>query len=103
MKKICIVGAGFSGAVIARTLAEKNYSVDIFESRSHIAGNCYTEHDSETGVMVHKYGPHIFHTDNEEVWSFVNRFGEFIPYVHRVKATVKNQVFSLPINLLTIN
>lgn len=103
MKKICIVGAGFSGAVIARILAEKGYQVDIFESRSHVAGNCHTERDVETGIFVHKYGPHIFHTDNKAVWDFVNRFTEFIPYVHRVKAVVKSKVYSMPINLLTIN
>lgn len=103
MKKICIVGAGFSGAVIGRILAENGYLIHIFESRSHVAGNCHTERDSETGVMVHKYGPHIFHTDNIEVWEFVNRFAKFQPYVHRVKALVKDQVYSMPINLLTIN
>lgn len=103
MNKICIVGAGFSGAVIGRELAEKGYKVDVFESRPHVAGNCYSERDAETGVMVHKYGPHIFHTDNEEVWNYVNRFDEFMPYVNRVKAQVKGQLFTLPINLLTIN
>lgn len=103
MKKICIVGAGFSGAVIGRELAENGYAVDIFDSRSHIAGNCYSERDADTNVMVHKYGPHIFHTDNEEVWNYLNRFDEFMPYVNRVKAQVHNQVYTLPINLLTIN
>jgi UDP-galactopyranose mutase len=103
VKKICIVGAGFSGAVIARELAENGYAVDVFDSRSHIAGNCYSARDAETNVMVHKYGPHIFHTDNEHVWNYVNRFDEFMPYVNRVKAQVHNQVYTLPINLLTIN
>jgi len=102
-KHIAIVGAGFSGAVIANQLAHAGYTVDVFESRSHIAGNCHSERDSETGVMVHIYGPHIFHTDNERVWEYVNRFSEFKPYVNRVKAITGGKVYTLPINLLTIN
>lgn len=102
-KNIAIVGAGFSGAVIANQLAEAGYTVDVFESRPHIAGNCYSERDAETGVMVHVYGPHIFHTDNERAWEFVNRYAEFKPYVNRVKAITGGKVFTLPINLLTIN
>ncbi|WP_445361570.1 UDP-galactopyranose mutase [Microbulbifer sp. EKSA005] len=100
---IAIVGAGFSGAVIGRELAEAGYNVEIFESRSHIAGNCHTERDSETGVMVHKYGPHIFHTANEEVWSYINKYTEMVPYKNRVKAVYDGDVYSLPINLHTIN
>ncbi|MGP5060050.1 UDP-galactopyranose mutase [Psychrobacter celer] len=101
--KILIVGAGFSGAVIGRELAESGYSIDIIDSREHIGGNCYTERDDDTNVMVHKYGPHIFHTDNEEVWNYVNAHTEFKPYVNRVKSTSKGAVYSLPINLHTIN
>jgi UDP-galactopyranose mutase len=103
MKKILVVGAGFSGAVIARELAESGYFVDVFEERDHIAGNCYTHIDPETEIMVHDHGPHIFHTDNDEVWSYVNKFSNFHPYITQVKATTKGRVFSLPINLLTIN
>ncbi|MBW8899866.1 MAG: UDP-galactopyranose mutase [Massilia sp.] len=102
-KNIAIVGAGFSGAVIANQLAHAGYNVEIFESRDHIAGNCHSERDEETGVMVHVYGPHIFHTDNERAWEFINRYGTFKPYVNRVKAITNNRVFTLPINLLTIN
>jgi len=102
-KNVAIVGAGFSGAVIAHQLANAGYNVEVFESRSHIAGNCHSERDSETGVMLHVYGPHIFHTDNERAWEFINRFGEMMPYVNRVKAITNNRVFTLPINLLTIN
>jgi len=98
-----VVGAGLTGAVIGRQLAEAGYTVDIIESRSRVAGNCYTEVDAETGIMMHVHGPHIFHTDNRSVWEYVNKFGEFHPYICRVKATTKGQVFSLPINLLTIN
>jgi UDP-galactopyranose mutase len=101
--KILVVGAGFSGAVVARELAEKGYTVDVIDARKHIAGNCHTERDAKTNVMVHKYGPHIFHTDDEEVWEYVNSFGEFRDYKNRVKTTVGNQVYSLPINLHTIN
>ena len=101
--RILIVGAGLTGAVIGRRLADAGYFVTIVESRNYVAGNCYTERDKETGVMVHVHGPHIFHTDNKDVWDFVNTFAEFIPYELRVKATTDGKVFSLPINLLTIN
>lgn len=103
MLRVCIVGAGFSGAVIARQLAEAGISSLVVEERDHIAGNCHTERDEESGVMVHKYGPHIFHTDNERVWDYVNRFGTFRPYVNRVKTNVEGKVYSLPVNLHTIN
>jgi len=75
MKRICAVGAGFSGAVIARELAEAGFRVLVVDERDHIAGNCYTYRDPETDVMVHAYGPHIFHTADERVWAYVNRFG----------------------------
>ena len=101
--RIAAVGAGLTGAVIARDLAEAGYEVDVFDSRSHIAGNCFTERDGETGVLVHVYGPHIFHTDDEEVWNYVNRYETFLPYKNRVKTTVGGQVYSLPVNLHTIN
>jgi UDP-galactopyranose mutase len=101
--RIAVVGAGLSGAVIGRVLAEAGYQIEIFDTRSHIAGNCHTERDKETGVMVHVYGPHIFHTDDREVWDYVNRFQTFMPYKNRVKTTSRGQVYSLPINLHTIN
>jgi len=100
---IAVVGAGFSGAVVARELAEAGRSVQVFESRTHTAGNCNTRRDPDTGVMVHTYGPHIFHTSNEEVWRYVSRFDEMMPFVNRVKAVAAGRVYSLPINLLTIN
>jgi UDP-galactopyranose mutase len=103
-KKIAIAGAGFAGAVVARELAETGkYKIVVFESRPHLAGNCHTERDAATGVMVHQYGPHIFHTSREDVWKYVNRFAKFGPYTNRVKAVTARGVFSLPINLLTIN
>ncbi|WP_347989158.1 UDP-galactopyranose mutase [Methylomonas sp. AM2-LC] len=102
-KSLAIVGAGLSGAVIANQLAQAGHQVSVFESRSHIGGNCYTERDKDTGIMLHRYGPHIFHTNNQQTWDFINRFAEFVPFTNRVKAIVNNKVFSLPINLLTIN
>ena len=102
-KSILVVGAGLSGAVIGRQLAEAGHHVEIVDDRHHVAGNCHTERDPHTGVMVHVYGPHIFHTDDSEVWDYVNRFQAFRPYQNRVKATANGQVYSLPINLHTIN
>ena len=101
--KILLVGAGLSGAVIGRRLAEAGHDITIIDGRDHIGGNCHTERDQDTGVLLHVYGPHIFHTDDEEVWSYVNRFARFLPYKNRVKTTSQGQVFSLPINLHTIN
>ena len=98
-----MVGAGLSGAVIGRHLAEAGHDVTVVDARSHVAGNCHTERDPETGVLVHVYGPHIFHTDDAEVWDYVNRFETFLPYKNRVKATTGGQVYSLPVNLHTIN
>lgn len=103
MIDLAIVGAGFSGAVIARELAEAGYSVTVFDSRPHVAGNCHTERDADSGIMVHRYGPHIFHTDNDTVWQYLQAFTRFMPYTNRVKTTTQGRVFSLPINLLTIN
>jgi UDP-galactopyranose mutase len=103
MTRICLVGAGFSGAVIARQLAEAGFRCLVIDERPHMAGNCHTERDAGTGVMVHRYGPHIFHTGDERVWAYVNRFGEMMPYVNRVKTTVGGRVYLMPINLHTIN
>lgn len=101
--KILLVGAGLSGAVIGRKLAEAGHQITICEARDHVAGNCHTQRDADTGVLVHVYGPHIFHTDDAEVWDYVNSFATFQPYKNRVKTTAQGQVFSLPINLHTIN
>ena len=101
--KFGIVGAGFTGSVLAHELSSKGHDINLFESRNHIAGNCYTERDEKTDILLHKYGPHIFHTENQKVWDYVNRFSEFMPYTNRVKTTSQGEVFSLPINLHTIN
>lgn len=97
------VGAGFSCAIIARQLAEQGFKVVVIDSREHIAGNCHTQRHDSTNILVHTYGPHIFHTDDEEVWNYVNQWDEFKPYVNRVKTTSQGAVYSLPINLHTIN
>lgn len=103
-KPILVVGAGFSGAVIARELAERlGTRVLVVDSRSHVGGNCHTARDSGTGVMEHVYGPHIFNTNNKVVWDYVCKFGSFHPFINRVKASTSRGIFSLPINLLTIN
>lgn len=103
MKNIGIVGAGFSGAVIARELAEAGLTVTVFDNRDHVAGNCHTKRDEETNVMIHVYGPHIFHTNNERVWEYVKKYDEFMPFTNRVKSIYNNRIYPLPINLMTIN
>ncbi len=104
MKKFLVVGAGFSGAVLANELATNmDCTIDVVDERQHIGGNCYTERDGETGVMVHQYGPHIFNTDRKDIWDYVNRFIELVPYINRVKSVYNGNVYSLPINLHTIN
>lgn len=103
-KKYLIVGSGFSGAVIAERLSSvDNVSVLVVDERSHIGGNCYTERDPSTNVMIHKYGPHIFNTDNEVVWKYISKFCEMVPFINRVKSVYKGKVYSMPINLHTIN
>ncbi|MBS1055118.1 UDP-galactopyranose mutase [Gluconobacter kondonii] len=101
--RFCIVGAGFSGAIIARHLSERGHKILLLDERSHIAGNCYTERDDKTGVMLHRYGPHIFHTADERTWDYIQRFGRFRPYINRVKAISQGHMYTLPVNLLTIN
>lgn len=103
MKRVLIVGAGLAGAVMARALADQGIPSLLIDRRSHVAGMCYADRDEETGVMVHRFGPHIFHTNHEQVWEFVNRFDDFAPWINRVKAINRQGVFSMPINLHTIN
>ena len=98
-----IVGAGFAGCVLAERLARgSKKSVLICDKRSHIGGNAY-DHYNEDGILVHKYGPHIFHTNSREVFEYLSRFTEWRPYEHRVRASVDGQIVPIPINLDTIN
>jgi UDP-galactopyranose mutase len=98
-----IVGAGFAGSVLAERLAQgSRKKVLICDKRNHIGGNAY-DHYNEAGILVHKYGPHIFHTNSREVFEYLSRFTEWRPYQHRVKASVDGQVVPIPINLDTIN
>lgn len=98
-----IVGAGFAGSVLAERLARgSNKKVLICDKRPHIGGNAY-DHYNEHGVLVHKYGPHIFHTNSKEVFEYLSRFTEWRPYEHRVLASVDGMTLPIPINLDTIN
>jgi UDP-galactopyranose mutase len=101
--KISIVGAGMTGATIARQLADAGYASVVYDQREHVAGNCHTVFDTVANCYKHEYGPHIFHTNNTRVLSFVNRFCGLAPYKHEVKSLYAGKVFSLPINLHTIN
>ncbi|MDO5049510.1 MAG: UDP-galactopyranose mutase [Actinomycetaceae bacterium] len=101
---VVVVGSGLFGLTIARQCAEeKGLKVALLERRSHIGGNAYSEAEETTGIEVHRYGAHLFHTSNERVWEYVNRFTSFTNYIHHVKTTVNGEVFSMPVNLGTIN
>lgn len=97
-----IVGCGFAGAVLAERLASAGKKVLIVEKRNHIAGNAFDYYD-EAGILIHKYGPHIFHTNSEEVFRYLSRFTQWRPYEHRVLASVDGQLVPIPINRTTIN
>jgi UDP-galactopyranose mutase len=98
-----IVGAGFAGSVMAERLASQlNKKVLAVEKRNHIAGNAYDEYD-EYGILVHRYGPHIFHTNSKEVFEYLSQFTEWIPYEHKVLAKIGNELYPIPINRITIN
>ncbi len=97
-----VVGAGFAGSVLAERLASLGKKVLVIEKRNHIGGNAYDHYD-EHGVLVHKYGPHIFHTNSADVFAYLSRFTEWRPYEHRVLASVDGQLVPIPINLDTVN
>lgn len=102
--KVVIVGSGLFGLTVARKIvSESNAEVLILEKREHIGGNAWSEIDGQTGIEIHKYGSHLFHTSNESVWSFINLFSSFNNYRHTVWAKHQNDFFSLPINLATIS
>jgi UDP-galactopyranose mutase len=101
---LVVVGSGFFGLTIAERCADElGLNVLVLERRHHLGGNAYSERDPETNVEVHKYGAHLFHTSNERVWEYVNRFTSFTDYRHRVFGKYQGQIYSLPMNLALIN
>jgi UDP-galactopyranose mutase len=95
-----IIGAGLFGATIAQQLTKKGFKVLVIDQRPHLGGNCYTE--PKQGINIHKYGAHIFHTSNDQVWQYVNQFARFNHYVNRPKVHYQNKIYSFPINLMTL-
>jgi UDP-galactopyranose mutase len=95
-----IVGSGLFGAVFARQMTDRGAKCLILEKKNHIGGNCHTT--EKNGIHVHDYGPHIFHTNSDKIWNYVNKFAEFNNYVNRPKVNYKNDIFSFPINLFTL-
>jgi UDP-galactopyranose mutase len=101
---LVVVGSGFFGLTVAeRAASELGKRVLVLERRSHIGGNAYSEAEPETGIEIHRYGAHLFHTSNQRVWEYVNRFTRFTGYQHRVFARVGDQVYAFPLNLALIN
>lgn len=101
---LLVVGSGFFGLTIAEQAASQlGCKVTVIDRRDHIGGNAYSYADPQTGIEVHKYGAHLFHTSNERIWEYVNRFTSFTDYVHRVYTNHNDEVYPLPINLGTIN
>jgi len=99
-----VVGSGLFGLTVAEQITSKlRVPVIIIEKRNHIGGNAYSYLDSETGIEIHKYGSHLFHTSNETVWNYVNQFTSFNNYIHKVKVNSRSRIYSMPINLHTIN
>ena len=99
---IIIVGSGISGSVLAERFSI-NKKVLVIEKRNHIGGNCYDYIDKDTNIRVNKYGAHLFHTNNERVWNYINKFSEWIPYEHKVIAKVDDKLVPVPININTLN
>jgi UDP-galactopyranose mutase len=101
---LVVVGSGFFGLTVAQQIAQEHgRRVLVIDRRSHIGGNAYSEDEEQTGIEVHRYGAHLFHTSNERVWDYVNRFTTFTDYVHRVYTRHGGEVYPMPINLGTIN
>jgi UDP-galactopyranose mutase len=100
---VVIVGSGLFGLTVAERLATSGKKVLVIDKRDHLGGNAYSVTEPTTGIEVHKYGAHLFHTSNERVWEYVSRFTKFTDYTHRVYTTHRGEVFPMPINLGTIN
>lgn len=104
MTKVVVVGSGFYGLTVAHLIAEQlQIEVLVLESRDHVGGNAFSYLDSRSGIEIHKYGSHLFHTSNEKVWLFINQFSKFNDYRHVVWTNHLNRIYSMPINLNTIN
>lgn len=103
MNEAVIAGAGIWGCALARRLAEAGRTVRVLEKRAAVGGNCRCEIDSETGIEIHTYGSHIFHTHNREVWNFVRRFTDFNGYQHKVLVNYRGKVYHLPLGLTLVN
>ena len=97
---ILVVGAGISGSTVANLLSN-NHNIIVIDSSDHIAGNCYDYRD-ENGIMIHKYGSHIFHTSNEDVWAYLSQFTSFNSYVHKVVGVIDGIEVPIPFNLNSI-
>lgn len=102
MFDVVIIGAGMAGAVLAEKFASNDKKVLVIERRRHVAGNCYDEVD-QNGILIHKYGPHLFHTDDAQVWEYLSRFTEWHLYFHRVKAVIDGKPVPLPFNFNTLH
>lgn len=96
-----VVGAGMFGAAFARLATDAGKRVLVIDKRPHIGGNCYTE--NLNGIIFHKYGPHVFHTNSDQIWAFINRFAQWEPYITRTKVIANKQIYSFPVNLMTLN
>lgn len=99
---VVIVGTGLSGAVIAHELKNKGFKILMIERRNHIGGNCYTEDTYNNGIQVQKYGAHIFRTNKKHIWDYVSQFTEIVPFKHKVVVNYNEEVYSFPINLMTL-
>lgn len=99
----CIIGSGLSGSVIAQQYSTLKQSSLVIEKRSHIGGNCYDTIDKETGIRISLYGAHLFHTNSDRVWKYINQFGEWVNYEHKVLGVVEGKTVPIPVNIDTVN
>lgn len=99
---ILVVGAGVTGATLAERYASAGYKVTVIDKRDHTAGSCY-DYIDKAGLLVPKYGPHMFHTNHEDVWQYINKFSKWLPYEHRVLSYVDRKLVPVPVNITTVN
>jgi UDP-galactopyranose mutase len=101
---VLIVGAGLSGATLAERYANKGYKVTVLDQRNHVGGNVYDYEDEVTGIRMNLYGAHLFHTNDEEVWSYVQKFAKWIRWDHKVVAKIDTTTYvPIPVNATTVN